>query len=39
VRDLDFPLLEDDYAEAYAEWNGTADESMWETVAADGVER
>jgi Arc/MetJ-type ribon-helix-helix transcriptional regulator len=37
VRMLRFPDLEQDYAEAWGEWEQSGDLAAWDVTAADGV--
>jgi Arc/MetJ-type ribon-helix-helix transcriptional regulator len=37
VRALLDTTLETEYAEAFAEWEGSEDEAFWDTFAADGL--
>lgn len=37
VQMLRFPALEEDYAEAWAEWAADEDAELWEATAADGA--
>ncbi|MGV0813298.1 ribbon-helix-helix protein, CopG family [Mycolicibacterium boenickei] len=37
VQMLRYPALEDDYAEAWAEWFADEDTGAWEQAVADGV--
>lgn len=38
VRALLDTTLEAEYAAAYAEWKGSADERFWDSLASDGLE-
>ena len=37
VRFLRFPELEQNYAEAWVEWEQAGDQAVWEGTAADGL--
>ncbi len=37
IRRLRHRDLEDDYAAAFAEWDGSADAPLWNTTVADGL--
>lgn len=39
VRMLRLPDLEDDYAAAWEEWEGSGDQPAWSATAADGITR
>jgi len=38
IRLLARERLEDDYAQAWQEWDGSPDRAGWESTAADGLE-
>lgn len=37
IRMLRFPALEDDYAEAWAEWSAKGDTDEWDVTVGDGL--
>lgn len=39
VRALRSRCLEDDYARAFVEWDGSDDASLWSTTVSDGMDR
>ncbi len=38
VRMLKHPRLEQDYAEAWREWEGSGDQARWDTTVGDGLD-
>lgn len=38
VQMLRYPTLEADYAQAWADWSGSAEDKEWESTTADGLD-